>query len=1202
MFKEFFLFEFRYRKRRPVTYVYFGIIFLLSFLGIASPIRAAVGQIMANAPYLITVWTIVLSFVFTMITSAVMGVSIVRDFDHNTESILFSTPIKKIDYLLGRFCGSVLILVLINCAIWMGLMSGFALAKFIPWEVSWIDKEMLPFNAWHYLQPFFLFTVTNIFAMGALFFMSGALGRNSIVIYTQGILLIVLYQIGNNLLLDLDLRELAATIDPFGVQTFQYVTRYWTPAEQNTRLVPLDGLMLYNRILWVGIGVLALVITYFGFSFNAARKSPTGKKRATSSAPEPMPDTLIMPFIKRVFNTSTYLLQLIRMSFFYFRVVVMEIPFLAIVGSGMLLLFFNAANMNSLYGTGSYPTTNAILTLLNSFNLFFLIIAIFYSGELVWKERTINFNLILDAMPMPAGIGLLSKFIGLFLVYSVLLLVLIVCGVIIQTANGYFEFDLPVYFGTLFTSTLAFLVLYTVLSIFIQVLVNNKFLGFTLCVVFYIMTALFNQLGLEHGLWQFASGSLETFSEMNLYGHFVTPFAWFKLYWFAFSSILFCIAIVLSARGADSVLKMRWKAGKLRLTNSMITFALAALVVFLLSGFYIFYNTSVLNKFQRTRDLEEKRARYEKTFKKYEFIAQPKITEANIKVDLFPSRREFIAEGFYYLKNKTSQSIQDIHVQCNEEDQIQVDYIKFDHVINRTEANEEFRYFIYQLASPLLPGDSVKMNFKISFLTRGFVNSNSNTKVVYNGTFFNNSYFPGLGYNRNYELGDDGLRKKNGLMEKERMLPREDPRGLAVNLFGKGADRIRFEIVVSTEQDQIAIAPGYLQKEWRERSRRYFHYKTEAPISNFYSVVSARYSIRRDTWKKVNLEIYYHPGHEYNLGRMMEGMKDALGYCSGNFSPYQHHQLRILEFPRYSTFAQSFANTIPFSEGLGFILRITHPEKDLDMAYYITAHEVAHQWWGHQVMDAGVKGNAMLSEGMSQYSALMVMKHAFPTETIERYLKHELDRYLLGRASERKKEQPLQLVEGQDYIAYNKASLVFFALQDYIGEDSLNAAFRRYNKAWAFKDSPHPTSLDLLKQVRRVTPDSLRYLVHDMFETITLFENKAVEAVYQEKSKGKFELTLTVSSQKIRADSTGMETRIPVNDWIEIGVFGKDDMGKDKLIYLKKHKITTADNKFTILLREKPRKAGIDPIHKLIDRNSTDNTVEATQFVELGNF
>ncbi len=756
------------------------------------------------------------------------------------------------------------------------------------------------------------------------------------------------------------------------------------------------------------------------------------------------------------------------------------------------------------------------------------------------------------------------------------------------------------YFGTMYTSKLALLLLYTLLSIFIQVLVDNKFLGFAVCIFFYFITAFFNQLGLEHGLWQFASGNLGTFSDMNLYGHFVSPFSWFKIYWFAFSAMLFCIAVVLSVRGSEEVMKMRWKAGKHRLTKPMVTFACSVAIVFLLSGFCIYYNTNVVNKFQKITELEEKQVRYEKEYKKYEFIEQPKIIEANLTVDIYPSRREFTAEGFYYLKNKTQKPIQDIHVQHRMDDQVFVDYLRFDREAKVITANEEFRYFIYRLSQPLLPGDSVKMNFKLSFVTKGFVNARSNTNVVYNGTFFNNAYFPGIGYNANDELMDDDIRRKHGLKERNMMLPPDNPKGLAENIFGNDADHIRFEIVVSTESDQVAVAPGYLLKQWSEGGRQYFHYKVDAPMLNFYSIVSARYAVKRDVWKNVNLEIYYHPGHEYNLDRMMKGMKDALEYCSKNFSPYQYHQLRIMEFPRYSNFAQSYANTIPFSEGVGFILKINNPDKDLDIPYYVTAHEVAHQWWGHQVTEANVKGSALLSESMSQYTAMMVMKHALPPEMIEHYLKYELDSYLTGRAAERKKEQPLQFVQGQGYIYYNKASLIFFALQDYIGEDSVNAAFRRYNRAWAFKDAPYPTASDLLKEIRKVTPDSLGYLIRDMFETITLFENKAVEAVYQEKGIGRFELTLTVSSEKIKTDSTGLETSVPVNDWIDIGVYAKDSMGKDKLIYLNKHRITKKENKFTILLKEKPQRAGIDPLHKLIDRHSNDNTVEASRFIEIG--
>jgi ABC-2 type transport system permease protein len=1193
MLKEVFRFELLYRKGRAANYIYFGIVFLLCFLAVASPvvrIGGAIGQIKANAPYVLSIMTLIMSFALTMITSAIMGVAVLRDFDHNTEAILFSTPLKKFDYLMGRFAGSFFVVVLVYCGIWLGFMGGFAVGKYLPWDVEWKEKEILAFNAWHYLQPFLVFTLSNLFISGVIFFAAGALARNSIMIYTQGILLIIAYELANTFVTDLEYQEIAALLDPFALNTFEYVTRYWTPAERNSQLVPLEGIMLYNRLIWVGFAVVLLAVTYFAFSFNVVRTGLVKRKAVAQKKSTVRPETVVIPVAKQVVTFATYLKQLFSFSWFYFKLVIREIPFIAIMISGVLFLFVNAINIDQLYGTSSYPTTYNVLGLLNVFDLFFLIITVFYAGELVWKERQVNINLIVDTTPMPSFVGLAAKFFGLLWIYLITMLLLILCGVIIQASYGYYKFELPVYFGQLYTSTLSFLVLYTLLAIFIQVLVNNKFLGFALCIVFFIMRAVLNEVGLEHNLWQFASGSIGPYSDMNSFGHFLTPFSWYKIYWLAFACLLFAVAVIFSVRGSEAVMAMRWKTGRLRLTRPMVTFALAIGCVFLFSGFYIYYNTAIINKFVKSDDQEKMSAEYEKAYKKYEFIAQPRIVESNIKVDLYPSKRDFVAEGFYYLKNKTQQAIPDIHVQHNISQELSINYVKFDREAKVKEANEEFRYFIYELATPLQPGDSLKMDFKITFATNGFVEGGSNTNVVFNGTFLNNTYLPGLGYNVNGELSDDDDRKKQGLKAKERMMERDDPRGLAQNLFGDDADHIRFQAVLSTEPDQIAVAPGYLQKEWSEGNRKYFHYKMDAPMCDFYSILSARYAVKRDKWRDVNLEIYYHVGHEYNLDRMMQGMKDALTYYSEKFSPFQYRQMRILEFPRYASFAQSFANTVPYSESIGFIQKVDDPDKDLDMTYYVTAHEVAHQWWGHQVMEAGVKGNAMLSESMSQYSALMVMKQAISPEMIEKYLKYELDRYLLGRATERKKEQPLQFVEGQGYIHYNKASLIFYALQDYISEDSVNQAFKRYNETWRFKDAPYPTSADLLKEIRKVTPDTLQYLIEDMFGTITLFENKTDSAYFKELGKDEFEVSLFTSSEKLRADSTGMETNIPITDWIDIGVYGKNKAGKDSLIYLQKHKITKKENTFTIRVNSRPRKAGIDPLHKLIDRHSDDNS------------
>src|SRR5262245_19826983 len=153
----------------------------------------------------------------------------------------------------------------------------------------------------------------------------------------------------------------------------------------------------------------------------------------------------------------------------------------------------------------------------------------------------------------------------------------------------------------------------------------------------------------------------------------------------------------------------------------------------------------------------------------------------------------------------------------------------------------------------------------------------------------------------------------------------------------------------------------------------------DAPILHFYSYLSADWKVRRDHWqdpgKDVAIEIYYQPGHEYNVERMVDGVKKTLAYCTASFSPYQHRQVRIIEFPRYASFAQSFPNTIPFSESIGFIARLDDRPDAIDYVSYVTAHEVAHQWWAHQVMGGNVQGATLMSETMSQYSALMVMEH-----------------------------------------------------------------------------------------------------------------------------------------------------------------------------------------------------------------------------------
>ena len=514
-------------------------------------------------------------------------------------------------------------------------------------------------------------------------------------------------------------------------------------------------------------------------------------------------------------------------------------------------------------------------------------------------------------------------------------------------------------------------------------------------------------------------------------------------------------------------------------------------------------------------------------------------------------------------------------------------------------------YTIYQFEKPVAPGETVDMTFHVGHQTRGFRDGHERPEFVYSGTFFDNSYFPNIGYDFGVELQDPRRRREEHLGDLELLPHRGDAWGSTVSV-----DYIKFRTTVSTSdfdnegKPQIAISPGYLQKDWHQNGRHYFTYDMgDVPMADFFNFNSARYEVTRDVYQGVdgpiNLEVYHIPAHNFDVQNMLQASKAGLAYYEKNYGPYQFKQYRILEYPRYRTFAQSFPNTVPFSEAIGFIDRVEKPD-DIDFCYFVTAHELAHQWWGHQLIGANVEGSNMMSESLAEYSALRVMEKKYGEDKMHKFLSHELDGYLRGRSGEIRHENPLVLVQNETYVWYQKGSLVLYALSDYIGEDKLNQALHdflmkyRYANANTSQITPYPDTRQFVAALRAATPPEYQYYITDAFENIVLYDNKADKATYTKTPDGKYQVTLTVESKKLKSDGSGNETPMPLADYIDIGVFsGKKD--HEKTLYLKKEKITQARSTFTITVDEPPTRAGIDPINKLIDRIPDDNTVDVTK-------
>jgi len=543
--------------------------------------------------------------------------------------------------------------------------------------------------------------------------------------------------------------------------------------------------------------------------------------------------------------------------------------------------------------------------------------------------------------------------------------------------------------------------------------------------------------------------------------------------------------------------------------------------------------------------------------------------------------------GSFRLVNRTDTPIGSVHVYLNPN--VRTRSVSLDRAAAAVLVDEEVGYRIYALERALEPGESMQLSFDVAFRPRGFPNSDVQTDVVANGAYFHRNWLPFIGYQPMLELADAWSREHFGLQPR-RPAPRPDHAGTRQYRWAwRDADLVQVDAVIGTTADQVALTPGVLRRSWKEIGRRYFHYRTAMPTAFGGTVFSAKYALLEDRWNDVPLSIYYHPSHTDNLQRMVRSMKASLAYFTTEFGPYPDTQLRIVEIPRYGGYGTAHPHTVAFTEDV-FFSRVRDGE--VDQPFYGTAHEIAHTWWGGWVRGAaGVRGAGFLSESLANYSAMMVTEKTYGLEMARRVYGFQLERYLRGRATQAR-EVPVLEVEDQPYIAYRKGAIAMYTLREHIGEEHVNTALRRYFAKYRAGRPPYPTSLDLYAELRAVTPDSLQYLLTDWFEKVTLWDVETKRAAVEPTATGEYVVTLEVVAKKLRADSVGNETEVPMADLVEIGVFAPGEgIGPGEPLYLKRHRIRSGEQTIRINVPRVPARAGIDPYRKLIDRKGDDNVV-----------
>lgn len=1173
-------FEIRYQLRSPFflgALLLFALIHFLAMTGTAIHIDIS-NQVAINSAYAILQIELAL-FIFGILPIvAFVTTAITRDFEYATASLVFVTPISPKTFVLGRFLGALSLAFLIGLAGLLGAMIG----TFMPW----LDQaRMAPFSLLPWAYIFLVLILPNTLVLCAIFFSVAALTRSVAMTWAAAMAFFVA-DVLLNLYANFENGPWAALADPSARLTVAAETRYWTVAELNTN-IPL-GLLPQNRLLWLTVALLALLLVLLRFRLDLAEQTILRFRRRSrviakaQLAPQPAIQRIapVLSFSSRA-SFAQFVSQLKMDLSCVFKSPLIYI-ILALVATTMIGEF--QGNVSRVgFETPLYPLTSLMLPFLRYGMLhFILLICLWYSAELIHRERASGIGEIINASPFPDWLLILAKTAALCLVAGALMVVSVISLMVLQAAAGYTHFEPGLYLQSAFIYNGSYYCMLCILAVVIQAIAPNKWLGMLLTLGVYIAVLSLGPMNFDHVLYSFSIPDA-VYSDMNGFGHFTKPVFSLIAYWGAFCVLLLIAGHLFYPRGNYSAVRERLRDARTRLGAGVRFTAGLAGLAFIALGGWVFYNTNILNQYLTPGERLQRKADYEKAYGRHEDAPTPSYDRIEMAIDIFPEQRRLESHGSAILGNHKKVSISEFVVSVNPV--LHVNQLAVEHA-TLVQSDKGQGFYLFRLNAALAPGATVKMIWNVTRRNEGFVAANPDNELVTNGTFLNTfGVMPIPGYDNDRRITDNAERRRFGLPPAPRTAALGDPARL--DKIGYGVDsRTAFEIVLSTSADQIAVAPGVLQKEWEQGGRRYFHYKAEEPILPNLSFCSARYEVARDRWNDVALEIYYDPRHPFNIAAMMATAKRALEFFSTEFAPYQYSYLRILEYPRYRTAAKFMPGIVPYSEAIGFVTDL----RALENADYGVMHELAHMWWGDRIIGAQMQGRQVLNETMAEYSTLMLFREYYSPVHANRIARGMLDGYLNGRSQENEVEVPVMYTENHGYLRA-KGPLTLYALQDMIGKEKVRHALRNFLKDYSFQTSPCPTSRDLVNALRAEAGPEYQELITDLFERIVLYDLQ-VDAAGLREINGGYEVTVEVTARQFAADGSGKETEEPLDTWFDVAVFAETDQPLDGVtpLYIEKHRLRSGKQVLTVRTSERPGIVALDPFHKRIERSPGNNS------------
>ncbi|MEL6823086.1 MAG: hypothetical protein AAFP70_15105, partial [Calditrichota bacterium] len=656
-----------------------------------------------------------------------------------------------------------------------------------------------------YLQLYALYVMPNVLLATCLAFTVVALTRNIYAGFIAVVLLLLLRTVSGVLIAKMGNETLVALLDPMGKRAIEYYTRYWSSSEQNTRLLPMDQLVLLNRFIWISVSALLMGWVYKRFSFSlqppVTAFKPREERKSVSAA------AIHIDSFKPTYSFSfpAELRAIWRLSKFELRSMLSSWAFLILLfgGFGVILTMLFIANPR--WETVTYPVTWQMLELPGLlFSGIVNFITFLYAGVLIQRARTAKTDQLIDISPWPDRVFLFSKFLAILKTQLIMLALLMLGGILTQISKGYYNFEIGHYLFELFFLHMLHFTVFACLSFFVQTVIGNVYAAFFLLIFFPLGVGFIGQNAPKFGFHllnqavflfnQVPGNSIEWlgWSDLDGYGERLPIYLTYKLYWLLAGAVLLLMTLLFWQRGMLMSLREKFRTAYFRLHGRMAIGILGFISAFLAVGGFIYYETNVnhttLSKAQQRTSV----FKAEKQLGNYKRIKQPVIEDVYVEVDFFPSRRAVETQGRYRLLNERTQACDSLLI-WHPAKLNTIYELNIPHNVLRSDTIAGLAIVdLILLDKPMAPGDSIEMRFEQanneSWLQRDRL-------IKGNGTLVDDDLLPRLGFWIDYVR-----RELNMQVRSEKPLP-SDSLARMESFTAGDSDWINYEAIVSTEAD-----------------------------------------------------------------------------------------------------------------------------------------------------------------------------------------------------------------------------------------------------------------------------------------------------------------------------------------------------------------------------------------------------------------